>query len=57
MRPQLGSWPKKADLASELPATLRAMTRASASEAAPVTSISSRHVAPSPSHAMDLARP
>mmetsp|Transcript_34562 Transcript_34562/g.87399 ORF Transcript_34562/g.87399 Transcript_34562/m.87399 type:complete len:256 (+) Transcript_34562:549-1316(+) len=39
------------------PATLRATWRASASLLAPTHSISSRQVAPSPSHAMLLARP
>jgi hypothetical protein len=57
MRPQLGSCPKMADLARLEPATLLATVRASASFAAPVTSISIRQVAPSPSQAMHLARP
>jgi hypothetical protein len=57
MRPQLGSWPKMALFARLLPATLLAITRASASLAAPLTLISTRHVAPSPSQAMLLARP
>mmetsp|Transcript_11775 Transcript_11775/g.25250 ORF Transcript_11775/g.25250 Transcript_11775/m.25250 type:complete len:303 (+) Transcript_11775:438-1346(+) len=57
MRPQLGSWPKMALFARLDPATLRATTRASSSLLAPVTEISTRHVAPSPSQAMDLARP
>jgi hypothetical protein len=57
MRPQLGSCPKIALLTRLEPATLFAAVRASASDLAPVTDTSIRHVAPSPSQAMLLARP
>mmetsp|Transcript_15138 Transcript_15138/g.36638 ORF Transcript_15138/g.36638 Transcript_15138/m.36638 type:complete len:379 (+) Transcript_15138:485-1621(+) len=54
-RPQLGSCPKTADLTREEDTMERAMTRASSSLPAPNTFTSMRQVAPSPSHAMDLA--
>lgn len=57
MRPQLGSWPKMADLAREEPTTDLATRLAAASSAAPSTSHSISTVAPSPSQAIDLARP
>mmetsp|Transcript_14167 Transcript_14167/g.41155 ORF Transcript_14167/g.41155 Transcript_14167/m.41155 type:complete len:206 (+) Transcript_14167:1302-1919(+) len=57
MRPQLGSPPKIALLASDEPVTDRATCRASASVFAPTAWTSMRHVAPSPSHAMLFARP
>mmetsp|Transcript_11678 Transcript_11678/g.54387 ORF Transcript_11678/g.54387 Transcript_11678/m.54387 type:complete len:378 (+) Transcript_11678:282-1415(+) len=56
-RPQLGSWPKMADFANDDDTTDLAMSRASSREFAPFTLHSMRHVAPSPSHAMDLAMP
>mmetsp|Transcript_34535 Transcript_34535/g.58013 ORF Transcript_34535/g.58013 Transcript_34535/m.58013 type:complete len:313 (+) Transcript_34535:603-1541(+) len=56
MRPQLGSRPKMALFTSEDPTTLFAINSASSGFAAPVTSHSMSTVAPSPSHAMVLAR-
>jgi len=57
MRPQLGSGPNTAALTSEEAETARATARAPASSAAPAADTSIRHVAPSPSHATDFARP
>mmetsp|Transcript_13477 Transcript_13477/g.57033 ORF Transcript_13477/g.57033 Transcript_13477/m.57033 type:complete len:277 (+) Transcript_13477:295-1125(+) len=56
-RPQLGSCPKIADFASDDDTTDLAMARASSMDCAPSTLHSMRQVAPSPSHAMDLAIP
>mmetsp|Transcript_9207 Transcript_9207/g.40519 ORF Transcript_9207/g.40519 Transcript_9207/m.40519 type:complete len:279 (+) Transcript_9207:299-1135(+) len=56
-RPQLGSCPKIADFASDDDTTDLAMVRASSMDCAPLTLHSMRQVAPSPSHAMDLAIP
>lgn len=57
MRPQFGSCPKTADLTSDDETTDLATRRAAALSAAPVAVASSKHVAPSPSHAIALARP
>ena len=57
MRPQLGSCPKMALLAREDPTMLLDTALAAASSGAPSTSHSMSTVAPSPSQAIDLARP
>ena len=57
MRPQFGSCPYTAAFTRLLPAMERATALAAVSSAAPLQVTSMRHVAPSPSHAIDLARP
>lgn len=57
MRPQLGSCPYTAAFTRDEATTDLEMARASASLAAPDVCASMRHVAPSPSHATDFARP
>ena len=57
MRPQLGSCPKTAALTRDEAAMDLAMVSAALSSGAPPALTSIRQVAPSPSHATDLARP
>ena len=55
--PQLGSCPKMADLTKEEATTDLAIFLAAALSCAPLTWTSIKQVAPSPSHAIDLASP
>ena len=57
IRPQLGSCPKIAAFVREDAAIDLAILAAALSSGAPVAVTSSRQVAPSPSHAIDFARP
>ena len=57
MRPQLGSWPYTAALTREEATTDFEIVRAASSLGAPDTRTSMRQVAPSPSHAIDFAKP